>query len=895
MKSKKILSMLICSAMAVSATISTISATASAASEADNAFNDLNQTEITEAMGAGWNLGNSLEASNRGIPSETAWNNPTVTREIIHAVKEAGFKTIRIPISYLGRIGEAPDYLINSSWLSRIKTVVDYAIDEGLYVVMNMHGDGYNTVTGGWLLCNAPDEQQPEIKAKYGACWKQISDMFKDYDEHLIFEAMNEEFNGSYASPDRKQYENINAYTQIFIDTVRQTGGNNAKRWLLICGWNTDIDYAVGDYGFEFPTDNYRDPDIKDNRLMMSVHYYAPWDFCGDGTETKYSQWGINANPSKKVTSYDCEENYMEIQIKKVNEKFVKAGYPIVIGEYGCINKSEGDPTKGIAGDPASTAYRAYYCNTLCKFAKEYGCIPVYWDNGATSNSFGLFNRNTNEVVQPEIVDAIIEAFLTPKEQINRYVDIISSLDEDAYTPETWSAMNTELNSAKGIVASGTAEDEQLEEAHNKLVKAYYSLKPDETYLKEQIVATNLKDSNSISNPLAVIVKSNTLDIPSCKKMTLKFKVVSGEPKADDNIFKIEPYSDVTYDGFNSNYVKFSSCTKDEATGEYTYSVDPKVILNTYTGKDTRANSVNISYTTKGTDTNIQITYCSFTYPFTHTRHHYEVTEETYTCKEAGDKVYTCSVCGDTYTEKMNAAHKWDNGEIITESTCSKEGSKLYNCTVCGETQTYNLPRLEHTWGPWTIINDATCTKDGSRKHKCSVCNTEREGIIRATGHNFVNGVCTVCNEKDPSYNTSKPSNQPNKPTNEVPKTAAPSKNNNIVTQTKDKVTAEMNKAKIKKLTVKSKAKKKIAVTWKKVSKANGYQIQVAKKKTFKSKSIILKKLTTKTKLTIKSPKIKKGKTYFVRIRAYATYKNAQGKTEKAYSKFSNKIRVKVK
>ncbi len=894
MKSKKILSMLICAAMAISATISTISATVSAAVEADNAFNDLNQTEITEAMGAGWNLGNSLEASNRGIPSETAWNNPTVTREIIHAVKEAGFKTIRIPISYLGRIGEAPDYLINSSWLSRIKTVVDYAIDEGLYVVINMHGDGYTTVTGGWLLCNAPDEQQPAIKAKYGACWKQISNMFKDYDEHLIFEAMNEEFNGSFTSPDRKQYENINAYTQIFIDTVRQTGGNNAKRWLLICGWNTDIDYAVGDYGFEFPTDNYRDPDIKDNRLMMSVHYYAPWDFCGDGTETKYSQWGINANPSKKVTSYDCEENYMENQIKKVNEKFVKAGYPIVFGEYGCINKSEGDPTKGIAGDPASTAYRAYYCNTFCKLAKEYGCIPVYWDNGAPSNSFGLFNRYTNEVVHPEIVDAIIEAFLTPKEQINRYVDIISSLDEDAYTSETWSAMNTELNSAKEIVTSDTAKDEELEEAYNKLVKAYYSLKPDETYLKEQIVATNLKDSNSISNPLAIIVKSNTLDIPSCKKMTLKFKVVSGEPKADDNIFNIEPYSDVTYTGFKSNYVKFSSCTKDEATGEYTYVIDINNILNSGN------NSVNISYTTKGTDTNIQITYCSFTYPFTHTHHHYEVTEETYTCKEAGNKVYTCSVCGDTYTEKMNAAHKWDNGEIISESTCSKEGSKLYKCTVCGETQTYQLPRKEHTWEPWVVTKEATCTENGSRTHKCSVCNTERGGIISATGHNFVNGVCTVCNETDPNYkNPDNPTgssnqNKPNAPTTGAPKTAAPSINNNKVIQAKDNATAVMNKAKIKKLTVKSKTKKKITVTWKKVSKANGYQVQVSTNKKFNKNKIVFTKNTKNKKITIKK-KIKSGKTYYVRVRAYITYKNAQGKSEKAYSKFSNKTKVKVK
>ena len=208
-------------------------------------WNDLDQTEITSAMGMGWNLGNQLEASNSGIPSETAWGNPVITEELIKTVKEQGFKTVRIPVSYLLKIGDAPDYKINDEWLNRVQEVVDYVVNNDLYAVVNMHGDGYYTVDKGWLLCVEDDEKQVEIKAKYEAVWKQIAERFKDYDEHLIFESMNEEFDNTYGKPNPKGYENINAYNQIFVDTVRKTGSNNSKRWLLLPGWNTNIEYSA--------------------------------------------------------------------------------------------------------------------------------------------------------------------------------------------------------------------------------------------------------------------------------------------------------------------------------------------------------------------------------------------------------------------------------------------------------------------------------------------------------------------------------------------------------------------------------------------------------------------------------------------------------------------------
>lgn len=181
---------------------------------------------------------------------------------------------------------------------------MDMCIRNDLFVIINMHGDGYTTVDGGWLLCASSNQTQ--IKAKYKAVWKQIATKFRDYDEHLIFESMNEEFNGTWNTPDRTAYSNLNAYNQIFLDTVRQTGGNNEKRWLLIPGWNTDINYTVGDYGFQMPTDTYCKASGK--RVMMSVHFYEPWQFCGEESG-QYTQWGAQATDQSKVADWGDENN----------------------------------------------------------------------------------------------------------------------------------------------------------------------------------------------------------------------------------------------------------------------------------------------------------------------------------------------------------------------------------------------------------------------------------------------------------------------------------------------------------------------------------------------------------------------------------------------------------
>ncbi len=359
----------------------------------------LNAAQIVADMGAGWNLGNQLEANSNGVPSETAWGQPTVTQALIDKVKAAGFRTIRIPISYLGYVGAGPGYQINPAWLNRIQQVVDYAYQRGLYVLINMHGDGYKTITGSWLICDAGN--QATVKAKYQKVWQQVATRFAGYDQHLVMEAMNEEFDGQYGTPTQPCHSNINAYDQIFVDTVRRTGGNNSSRWLLVAGWNTNIDYTTGNYGFTMPTDQFRSPSIPaaEKRIMISVHYYSPWDFAGE-ENGNITQWGRGTtNPSKRSTW--GQEDYLDAQLKAVRDVFVSKGYPAVVGEYGSVDKS--------AFDSANNRYRADFARAVVSTAKKYGAATVYWDNGNNGQyGLGLFDRRSTTVTHQGIIDAIL-------------------------------------------------------------------------------------------------------------------------------------------------------------------------------------------------------------------------------------------------------------------------------------------------------------------------------------------------------------------------------------------------------------------------------------------------------------------------------------------------------
>lgn len=413
-----------------------------AAKKDTTSFEDLNQSQIVEAMGPGWNLGNQLESVTDNVPEETDWGNPVITEKLIQSVKAAGFKSIRIPVSYFAKIDDDKDYTIDSKWLDRVQEVVNYCIKNDLYAVINIHGDGYNTIDGGWLLCNG--KNQTEIKKKYKKVWKQIAERFKNYDEHLLFESMNEEFDGSYSEPNKEYDQNINDYNQIFVDTVRKTGDNNTKRWLIIPGWNTNIDYTAGDYGFKLPTDQYRDKSIdkEEQRIMISVHYYSPWDFCG-GENCVITQWGNEADDPSK-TSTTCDETYMKNQLNLMKTTFADKGYPVFIGEYGSIDKT--------SYDSENEYYRAYFARKLCQLSRKNGCIPMYWDNGYNGvHGFGLFDRTTCEVTQPVIIDAIMEGFGQKASQNSTLMSVRLYVSDSKY----WTTIQSD-NTARITKKGGT-------------------------------------------------------------------------------------------------------------------------------------------------------------------------------------------------------------------------------------------------------------------------------------------------------------------------------------------------------------------------------------------------------------------------------------------------------
>lgn len=409
--------------------------------------------EIAEAMGAGWNLGNSMEASSGGTPSETAWGNPEVTQDLLDAVADAGFSSVRVPVSYLDMIDDENGYTVDTEWLDRVEEVVQYCYNAGLFVIINVHGDGYNTVDGGWFLVNGND--QDYICEKYEALWTQIAERFADYDEHLIFESMNEEFDGEYTDPNTDYYENLNTYNQIFVDTVRSTGSNNTHRWLLVPGWNTNVDYTLGDYGFTFPTDD--DCSVDDGRMMLSVHYYDPWDYCGTENMKTYL-WGdygtkvSEANNLTKATETWGGQEYLETQFQRLHDQYVANGIPVVIGEYGCIDKSTANPD--LVGD--ITANRAYFDGYVAGTAASQGIIPVYWDNGYNSvYGFGLFDRTTCEQTQPEIISTIVKAVANKDNQAGASLQISRRIERAAEV-HAYIGLQTNVYTFRNSYSDGT-------------------------------------------------------------------------------------------------------------------------------------------------------------------------------------------------------------------------------------------------------------------------------------------------------------------------------------------------------------------------------------------------------------------------------------------------------
>ena len=344
----------------------------------------LTAKEFTEKIIAGWNLGNTFDAysgqagelRNDGLSTETCWGNPKTSQAIIDTVKDAGFNTIRIPVTWYTHM-DPNTYEIDQEWMDRVHEVVDYALDDDTYVIINMHHD---TGTNGWL--KASDTNLDQKKEIFEAIWTQVATSFADYDDNLVFESFNEILNDNndWSNPDKRALEIVNELNQIFVDTVRSTGtsesgeaNNNADRVLIVNTYCAGTAKPMLNY-FVAPTDT------VEGAICGEVHAYTPYQY----TAPEFPN-------DKSWSESDLKSNFQTIKTA-----FQLMKIPVIIGEFGVVDKNnEADRLK----------YIDYYVTT----AKEMGLKCIWWDNGITKE-FGIINRKTLDLARASEVQAIIDA-----------------------------------------------------------------------------------------------------------------------------------------------------------------------------------------------------------------------------------------------------------------------------------------------------------------------------------------------------------------------------------------------------------------------------------------------------------------------------------------------------
>lgn len=339
--------------------------------------------QIASKIKIGFNIGNTLEAT--GGKSETYWGNPKITREFVAFVKQAGFSAIRLPVSW-DQYANPATAEIDPEWLNRVREVVQYCVDNDLYVIVNIHWDG------GWLENNVVPAKQALNNAKQKAYWEQIATHLAGFDEHLLFASANEP-NVETAG----QMAVLLSYHQTFIDAVRATGGKNAHRVLIVQGPSTDID-KTDRLWTQMPADTIN------NKLMMEIHYYSPWNFTGmtkdESWGNQFFYWGKGFHSTTDTAHNPTwgEEETIDQQFQLMKTRFVDKGIPVVMGEFGTGVR------KNLTGADLQLHLdsRAHYFNYITKKALANGLIPFYWDIGE------LLDRTDNKVLDQQAFDALM-------------------------------------------------------------------------------------------------------------------------------------------------------------------------------------------------------------------------------------------------------------------------------------------------------------------------------------------------------------------------------------------------------------------------------------------------------------------------------------------------------
>lgn len=359
----------------------------------ENQSDGLNLTavELAKKMYLACNIGNTFECVGCSTTSsnETCWGSPVITKKIIDAYKAAGFNTIRIPVAW-NIYAEPNGGVIPDWWMKRIKEIVDYCVEDDLYVLLNIHWDG------GWLEKNVNTESKESVNKNQENLWKQIATAFKNYDEHLVFCSANEP-----DADNNEQASVLKSYHQTFVNAVRATGGNNASRCLVIQSPNTSSEKAV--------KYNYMPTDVISNRLMMEFHYYpytyalmeedADWGNC-------HYFWGKNyqniiIDGVNRSCTWHTEET-VEKEFSAIKSMFVDKGIPVVMGEFAIMNRT-------LSGNMQTKfeQCRADYYYFLTKTAKNYGIVPVLWDTPNKDKS--VIDRDNASVGNKTALDGLIK------------------------------------------------------------------------------------------------------------------------------------------------------------------------------------------------------------------------------------------------------------------------------------------------------------------------------------------------------------------------------------------------------------------------------------------------------------------------------------------------------
>lgn len=299
----------------------------------------------------GINIGNTLDNTTAW---ETGWGNPPITKEFVESVARLGFKSVRLPVAW---DTYATAERIDDDKFRRVGEVVDWIVGAGMFCVLNIHWDG------GWID-SGPKDKFPATHAtfsadaqrKFPSYWQQISTYFAGRSEKLIFEGLNEETEFKNAGSTEKAYATLTRVNQIFIDTVRKTGGNNAKRLLVVTGYSTDIEKTCAP-AYKLPKDTIP------GRMFISVHYYTPYQFCGLEQDADWGKmmptWGTPEDEKQLETLFDKMKGFSTTH-----------DIPVYLGEYGVTNKRE-------------AASRQRWMSAVTKAAVSRKMVPVFWDTGS--------------------------------------------------------------------------------------------------------------------------------------------------------------------------------------------------------------------------------------------------------------------------------------------------------------------------------------------------------------------------------------------------------------------------------------------------------------------------------------------------------------------------------